>query len=131
MVNSATPMTQLDIQMGADTSPILSDDNYRLVLKAKIIQNQWKGTKKEVLDFWKIFFPSNPILLIDNQDMSMDVIIYGMYPGIQQDLVRNGYIVPKPAGVLINYIFPTRPLFAWDYETAFLRGWDEGYWSGI
>jgi hypothetical protein len=128
-MNSATPLTVLNIDIGPEVSPILGDENYRMVLKAKIIENQWKGTKQEIYDFWDQFFPANPILILDNQDMTMDIIIYGMAPGIQQDLVRNGYIVPKPAGVGINYNFPTQPLFAYEYETPYLAGYDIGYWA--
>lgn len=114
---------------GAD--PVLSDDNYRIVLKAKIIQNLWKGTKEEIYNFWQIFFPTTPVLIVDNQDMSMDVLVIGMAPGIQQELVENGYFVPKPAGVRINYTFSTDPIFAFDYDTDYLKGWDLGEWAPV
>ncbi len=124
MANTVTRLTHLstDHESGS-TGPSLNDDNYRLVLKAKIIHNQWKGTKKELYDFWALYFPLNPILLQDNQDMSMDVTIYGMESQLQQDLVRYGYIFPKPAGVRINFNFPNEAVFAFGYDNQYMKGW--------
>lgn len=113
-------------------SPTLSDSNYRIVLLAKIMQNQWRGTKQEVYNFWSQFFPDKPLIIKDNQDMSMTVQVVGMAEGIQLDLVNNGYIVPKPAGVRINYNFPNRTYFGFGPETANIKGFGRGYWaSGV
>lgn len=127
MANIATRMSALPVQT-APTSPILDDSLYRIILKAKIILNQWKGTKAELYDFWTRYFPQYPVFIQDNQDMTMNVLIYGMAPGILQDLVRNGYIVPKPAGVRINYAFPTDAVFSYDFNTPYLKGYNEGSW---
>lgn len=119
------------------SSPVLSDDNYRIVLQAKIIQNQWKGTKGEIYEFWNQHFPSIPIIIKDNQDMTMDVQVTGMAAGIQQDLVTKGYFMPKPAGVRINgtFIVPTSGggniTFAWNLEDANFDGWNIGLWQGL
>lgn len=121
----------VNFQPSGGVSPVLTDENYRLVLKAKIILNQWKGTLGELYSFWNQYFPDNPILVQDNQDMTMNVLVVGMAPGIQQELVENGYIVPKPAGVLVNYTFASDPVFAYDYDNTYLSGYDVGYWSSF
>lgn len=128
-MNSATKLDPLRLQIGASVSPVLNDDDYRLILKAKIIKNQWKGTKQELYDFWAQYFPQYPIIIQDNQNMTQTVMIYGMTPGIQQELVVNGYIVPKPAGVRINFIFPTDPVFAYEFDTPYLKGYSQGHWA--
>jgi hypothetical protein len=120
---------RVNFEPSDSSSPILNDDNYRIVLKAKIIQNQWKGTTKEIYDFWTQNFPDQALIIKDNQNMSMDVAIFGLAPGLQQDLVSNGYYMPKPAGVKVNYTFATDPIFAWDLNTDYFKGYDEGYWA--
>jgi hypothetical protein len=119
-MNTATTLTPLNLPANSSQSPILDDENYRLILKAKIIQNKWRGTKKELYNFWSQYFPSNPILIQDNQDMTMNVQVVGM-TGLKKELVENGYIVPKPAGVRVNYVFADEPVFAYDFDTEFLQ----------
>lgn len=69
----------LPYQPGGGRSAIVeNDDTYRLILKCKIILTTWRGTKQEIYDFWKSFLPEYPILISDNQDMSMTVLIIGM-----------------------------------------------------
>lgn len=129
-MNTVTIRTALNLPASTSESPILNDENYRLVLKAKIIQNKWRGTKHELYQFWAQYFPNNPILIADNQDMTMTVQVVGM-TGLRQELVENGYIVPKPAGVRVNYVFAGEPVFAYDFDTEFLGGYDRGAWASI
>ena len=44
-------------------------------------------------------------------------------------LILNGFILPKPSGVRVNYEVLDNPLFGWDSETGFIKGWDEGKWA--
>ena len=118
-------------QPSGGVSPVLTDDNYRIVLKAKAIQNQWSGQKGQLLNFFSRVFPTNPIFLTDNQDMTMSVVVIGFSAGIQQDLVSNGYFIPKPSGVRITYTFTSVPLFAYDYDTTYFKGYDAGSWAGL
>lgn len=111
-------------------SPILQDDMYRLVLRAKIIQNQWGGTVQEVYNFWTEWFPSYPISIVDNQDMTMDVTLAGIDSPMLEDLVNNGYIVPKPAGVAFNYNLVGGPFFGYGYDTDVITGYGGNWYSG-
>ena len=68
--------------------------------------------------------------IIDNQDMSYQIIMID--PGADMTksaLLFNGYIIPKPAGVRVNYTLQDKPLFGWDSDTAFIKGWDNGIWN--
>lgn len=107
-------------------SPVLSDSNYRICLLAQILKNSWIGNRESVYNFFQTFFPTQPVFIQDNQDMTMIVWCLGMAPGIQQDLVAHGYYVPKPAGVLINYVFADGPLLGFDYENQYIAGLDLG-----
>ena len=75
-------------------------------------------------------FPLASYNIIDNQDMSVQVIIID--PSASMTMVAllfNGYIVPKPAGVKVNWTIQDKALFGWDTDTAFLKGWEEGIWA--
>ena len=90
-----------------DMSPLLDDDTYRLVLKAKIGKNMWQGTKTEVQEIWDGMFSDLQLDLIDNEDMSMTAVITGILDELRELLIANGYIVPKPSGVHLNYVGKT------------------------
>lgn len=148
---------RLKFQPGGGLNANLSDDRYRLALKAKILLNIWKGTKQEIYDFWRQYLPQYPILIGDGQDMSMTVLIIGMpndtedaiffgydtntatikgydqsywegFDGVLRGMVKNHYFLPKPAGVKVNYAFTDTAAFAYDFESDYLKGYDAGSW---
>jgi len=119
---------EVPFQPSDGSSPVLDDDTFLLVIQAKIAQNMWDGTISQIYDLFDTLFPLQKLVVTDNQDMTMSALVFGMNPGIQQDLVANGYIVPKPQGVLLNYAFPANPVFAYDIESDVFKGYDEGYW---
>lgn len=151
----------LNFQPQGGVSAVMKDDIYRIVLQAKVLQNRWDGTKQQIYDFWKLFFPSYPILIQDNQDMSMSVVIMnapvdtaeqiffaygedtsthkgygqgywvGFTGGLFQDIVRHGYFVPKPAGVSVSYTFSTQKIFSYGTENGLLAGYGEGQWTSF
>lgn len=116
----------------------LPDDEYRLLLKAVIVANQWDGTIPGAYAAWaNLFTASNyglvmgngPYLGVDPEstldinnsnfivyiqdydDMTMIIGIYGNQPSaITLALLTGGYIKLKPAGVRIRgYAVPTVP----------------------
>ena len=106
----------------------LDDDTYRLVIKAKIYKNHWDGTRKGLQDIFDVFFPDYEI--IDNQDMSYTVtLIDPEADDVLIGLIMNGYILPKPSGVRVDYDIVDSALFGWDSDTQFIKGWDKANWS--
>ncbi|NHI49155.1 DUF2612 domain-containing protein [Clostridium botulinum] len=96
--------------------PVLDDETYRLVLKAKVAMNMWDGTIPQMYEIWDNIFKDIGLELQDNQDMSFNAYITGYVNQIRQDLIQHGYIVPKPEGVKVNYILKSpmefKPYFA-------------------
>lgn len=107
-------------------SPVLSDATYRLLLIAKIAQNQWNGSITSMYGIWQQLFPSGRITVADQQNMTADILITGSFTSIIQDLITNGYIVPRPQGVLYNYEFPEFPMFGFDLDNSYVAGFDTG-----
>lgn len=88
-----------------DYSAVLDDEMYRLMIKARIIANQWDGTIPGIQELWSNIFREYPLSIVDNQDMSMKVSVYGNPSDFVQEITSHGYVVPKPSGVRINYEF--------------------------
>lgn len=117
----------VNFQPKAGMSAVLDDNYYRLVLKAKIVWNHWNGTLPQLIENWQVLFPNGKILFFDNQNMSMDVVLIGEFSQMEKDLIDNGYIVPKPEGVRINFIVIETPegipLFSYGYDNELLGGY--------
>lgn len=120
---------EVDFQPTGSVSPILDDDTYRLLLKATQAQNQWDGTESALYPIWKNLFPGGNIVINDNQNMSATIIMSGVFSSIIQDLIANGYIVPRPQGVLYTYVFSNLPVFGLDENNAFIAGLDQGFFT--
>jgi Protein of unknown function (DUF2612) len=116
----------VNFQPSGGVSPVLDDSTFRLLLKAKIIQNHWDGRTQSLYDAWQSLFPGGTIIINDSQDMTCVITMAGTFSSIIQDLINNGYIVPRPQGVLYTYGFATLPFFGCDREDAFIAGCDVG-----
>ena len=116
-------------QPSGGVSPVLDDATYRIYIKAKIAQNQWDGTLVGLYPIWASLFPDGKIIIIDNQNMTCDITLTGTFTSILQDLIVNGYIVPRPEGVLFNFIFGTLPFFGFGSSPGFIAGFGEGHWA--
>lgn len=110
-------------------SPVLDDDTYRLLLRARIAQNQWDGTIDSLQATWQNLFPGGHITIIDGQNMTVTIVLSGAFSSITQDLIENEYIVPRPEGVHYDYTFSTLPIFGFDQDSTFIAGFDKGKWS--
>lgn len=112
------------------SSPILNDDIYRVLLKAKIVKNQWSGQVADVDALWQLLFPEGAVIIEDEQNMSIIVSVGGKLTLTERDLVIEGYMVPKPEGVQVNYNFGTLlPFFGYDLDNKYISGYDKGYWT--
>lgn len=109
------------------SSPVMDDKTYRLVIKARIVQNYWKGNLDELYEAWAVLFPDIILQIQDMQDMTFNVVIVGEFTTLMRELIVNGYIVPKPEGVRINLMTITDttglPLFSYDLNTYQYSGY--------
>lgn len=116
-------------QPSGGVSPVLDDATYRLFIKATVAANQWDGTISSLQTIWQTLFPGGRITIVDSQDMSATIFLTGVFSSIVNDLVLNGLIVPRPEGVLYNYVFTTLPAFGFDAQNDLIAGFDTGHWS--
>lgn len=120
-------------QPSGGVSPVLTDATYRIYIKAKAAQNTWNGTIDGLQSVWQTIFPGGTIVIADNQNMTATIFITGTFSSIEQDLISHGYIVPRPQGVLYNYVFSNLPLPAFGFDglnLSLVAGFDVGSWAG-
>lgn len=113
-----------------DIPASLPDEYFREVIKARIRANFWNGTNEQLIELIDATFTDATYEILDNQDMTLQVIMIN--PSATPTMIAllfNGYIIPKPAGVLTTFTIMDRPLFGWDTDTGFVKGWDQGTWS--
>lgn len=112
-----------------DIPAILPDMYFREVIKARIRANFWDGTMEKLAELITETFPDSTFEIVDGQDMTIQIIMINPSSSATMiALLFNGYIIPKPAGVRMTFTIMDNPLFGWDTESGFVKGWDEGYW---
>ena len=83
----------------------LSDEYYRLLLKAKIAKNNSDATSDSILAALKTIAPEADFQrVVNGQNMTMSVEFYGEITPIQRQLLVAGELVPVPQGVLLSGI---------------------------
>ncbi|WP_277593597.1 DUF2612 domain-containing protein [Pseudomonas chlororaphis] len=81
----------------------LSDDLYRLVIKAKIIKNNGDATIENILDGMNFLLPNAEVLrATDGEDMSFSIEFYGQISNLERFALLNAGLVPKPQAVRFN-----------------------------
>lgn len=86
-------------------SALLSDDYFRLLVRAKISLNHWDGTIEGIQESWSLVKNGYRLDVIDNQDMTMLLRVHGLEDLFDAEIISHGYLAPKPEGVLVHYLF--------------------------
>lgn len=89
--------------LNVDQDSQMSDDLYRLAIKAKIIKNNSDATIDSILDGMNFLLPNANVLRVtDGEDMSFSIEFYGNITELERWALRNQSFVPKPQGVRFN-----------------------------
>jgi len=117
----------------------LSDEVYRIVLKAKIAINHWDGTNESLPNILDTALNGSGLemQIIDNQDMTISIWVFapdGMDTVSLELLaaIRQGYLTVKAAGVYSGEILTPSigtQFFGFDMENDYIAGFDEGAWG--
>ncbi|KQN56536.1 hypothetical protein ASE99_11025 [Serratia sp. Leaf51] len=122
----------------------LSDDVYRIVLKAKIAINHWDGTNEtlpEILDT-ALAGSGLKMQIVDNQDMTISIWVFPEVDISTVSLellaaIRQGYLTVKAAGIFAGDIqtpsveTPSvgNKFFGFDMDNDYIAGFDDGAWE--
>lgn len=112
------------------SDPVLDNETYRSLLKAKIAMNHWDGQLYSIEQQWQLIFPETQIIIVDNQDMTINVSVLGTLSSLLQDLIEHDMLIPRPQGVKMNLEWSpeTTAYFAYDMENNEYNGYDIGRW---
>jgi len=108
-------------------SALMDDSHYRMLLRWKVIQNHWSGLPRDLYPYWNSAFPGTSLRIIDNQDMSVIIVVSGDFDNLTQQIILNGLILPVSEGVLSNISFAQLPMYGADRNDATVAGADTGY----
>lgn len=117
----------MPFQPSNGVSPVLDDATYRLLIRARAMQNHWNGKISGLWTIWKRLFPGGFLLIQDHQDMTVSFYIGVGLTSILQDLIVQGMILPRPQCVLYNYTFATLPMLGFDRNDDYIAGFDVGH----
>lgn len=122
----------------------LSDETYRIILKAKIAINHWNGTNETLPAILDTALTGSGLKMqiVDNQDMTISVWVF---PEVDISTVlleliaaiRQGYLTVKAAGVWAGDIqtpsieTPStgNKFFGFDMDNDYIAGFDSGAWE--
>lgn len=122
----------------------LSDDVYRIVLKAKIAINHWNGTNETLPAILETALAASGLTMqiVDNQDMTISVWVFPEVDISTVSLellaaIRQGYLTVKAAGVWAGDIqtpsveTPSvgNKFFGFDMDNEYIAGFDTGAWE--
>lgn len=89
-------------------SRILSDADYRMLIRAKVASNAWDGTNEGALGLFNAVFPAAGITLEDRQDGTYHVTVSSpdALSDLQLEMLNAGLLLPRPAGISITVDVP-------------------------
>lgn len=121
---------KLPFQPSGGVSPIMPDQNYRLVLKAIIAESHFEGTVPGLYKLFQTVLGNTGLLFAvqDNQDMTISVYVYGVTSSLIEDELEHGLIIPKPEGVSVTINVTSNKIFSWGLDNAIFSGWGTGHW---
>ena len=122
----------------------LSDDTYRIVLKAKIAINSWDGQNDSLPPILEAALTGSGLKMqiVDNQDMTISVWVFPEVDISQVSLellaaIKQGYLTVKAAGVWAGDIQTPSietpsvgsRFFGFDMDNEYIAGFDDGAWG--
>lgn len=122
----------------------LSDDTYRIVLKAKIAINNWNGQNDTLPPILETALAGSGLKMqiVDNQDMTISVWVFPEEDISQVSLeliaaIKQGYLTVKAAGVWAGDVqtpsieTPSvgNRFFGFDMNNEYIAGFDDGAWE--
>ncbi|EFH3309055.1 TPA: DUF2612 domain-containing protein [Escherichia coli] len=122
-----------------DGYTLLSDEAYRLILRARIAINSWDGHNDSLPEILEMATAGSGLSMqiVDNQDMTISVWIFperdvGEISREILAVIRMGYLTVKAAGVYTAGIeIPSEGnrFFGFDLDNEYFGGFDEGAWG--
>ena len=108
-----------------------NDEQYRLVLQARIYLLTFDGSAKALNKFFKMLFPQYPVVITDNFDMTVDINFATEPTDEIKTVLQDSLFLPRPSGVEynLNWSVDYTKVFGFEGQTnngEQLPGFDNG-----
>ena len=104
MMGRASSSYDKDVYVQEGTQPF-TDEQYRLLLRARIYLLTFDGSARALNEFFHILFPDLVVTITDNGDMTADISILNEVDPEIAVLFQSPYVeifLPRPSGVAYN-----------------------------
>lgn len=104
-----------------------TDEQYRIVLQARIYLLTFDGSGYALNQFFKMIFPEYPVVITDNYDMTVTINFVSEPSEEIKVLFRDSNFLPRPSGVeyIINWTTDYSTVFGFEGQTP-TQGFDNG-----
>jgi len=90
-----------ELSIGTDSQ--MSDEFFRLVIRAKIVKNNSDATIESILNGVTFLIPNADVVrVVDGEDMSFSIEFQGNITDLERWALLNAKLIPKPQGVRFN-----------------------------
>ena len=86
----------------ATTDRVLSDTDFRLLIRATILRSRWPGTLDTYPALISTLFPDTAITVTDNMDMSVTITAPTTLSAAAKEMLSHGFLLPVPPGVAVT-----------------------------
>lgn len=111
----------------------LLDPDFKILILAKAAANIGNVTAQTLNKLLRLIFAAQGRLAYVQDNLNMTLTyVFGFPPTTaQQAIVENSGVLPRPAGVQVNFVWPTvsGPIFGFDSNNSYVAGFDTGNWS--
>lgn len=104
-----------------------NDEQYRLVLQARIYLLTFDGSVCALNKFFKMLFPEYPVIITDNYDMTVTIGFVQEPEDDIKTILRDSSFLPRPSGVeyIMNWQTDYTTVFGFEGQTP-TEGFDNG-----
>jgi hypothetical protein len=104
-----------------------SDEQYRLVLQARIYLLTFDGSGYSLNKFFKMLFPEYPVIITDNLDMTVTIGFVQEPTEEIKTIFQDENFLPRPSGVeyIMNWQTDYSKVFGFEGQTP-TQGFDQG-----
>lgn len=112
--SAGAPWYSIDAPLGGGRAP--TDDEYRILIKAKILKNRTMATPEEVIAAYKFLFNVGKVTITESSAsvvIGIGRTITAVERGLLFDMANTGSLLPKTVGVKYEYVeFQSGNVFA-------------------
>ena len=86
----------------ASGSRSLADEDFRLLIRARILQDHWDGSNAGLITILHTLFPDSDVAVSDEQDMNIKITAPASLSAIRKEMLEAGLLIPSVPGIQLT-----------------------------